>query len=80
MPSPSKALKLEQTVERRQKKQKRKAEEGKLHLKRQEMDKAKVDLLLTHLEPLIPYIVGENNVDYGCRQALLLSSWSNGIV
>ena len=42
--SPAKLAKLQQTVERRQKKQKRKAEEGKLQVKRQEMDKAKVSL------------------------------------
>jgi SWI/SNF-related matrix-associated actin-dependent regulator of chromatin subfamily A member 5 len=35
---------MQQTAERRQKKQKRKAEEGKLQVKRQEMDKAKVSL------------------------------------
>jgi SWI/SNF-related matrix-associated actin-dependent regulator of chromatin subfamily A member 5 len=33
---------MQQTVERQQKKQKRKAEESQLHVKRQEMDKVKV--------------------------------------
>jgi hypothetical protein len=42
--SPAKLAKIQQTAERRQKKQKRKAEEGKLQVKRQEMDKAKVSL------------------------------------
>ncbi|OBZ68412.1 ISWI chromatin-remodeling complex ATPase ISW2 [Grifola frondosa] len=40
--SPSKIAKLQATVERQQKKQKRKADEGHLQMKRQEMDKAKV--------------------------------------
>lgn len=37
-------VKAKATVERQQKKQKRKAAEGKLQVKRQEMDKAKVRL------------------------------------
>ena len=40
--SPAKLSRVQQTEARQQKKQKRKAEEGKLHVKRQEMDKAKV--------------------------------------
>jgi len=40
--SPAKLSRVQQTEARQQKKQKRKAEEGKLYVKRQEMDKAKV--------------------------------------
>ncbi|PSS02370.1 hypothetical protein PHLCEN_2v4063, partial [Hermanssonia centrifuga] len=40
--SPSKLAKIQATEERQQKKQKRKAEEGKLHVRRQAMDKAKI--------------------------------------
>lgn len=40
--SPSKLAKIKQSAERQQKKQKRKEDEGQLHVKRQEMDKAKV--------------------------------------
>jgi SWI/SNF-related matrix-associated actin-dependent regulator of chromatin subfamily A member 5 len=40
--TPAKLSKVEQTVARQHKKQKRKAEEGKLHVQRLEMDKAKV--------------------------------------
>ncbi|KAI6031067.1 hypothetical protein PISMIDRAFT_671647 [Pisolithus microcarpus 441] len=40
--SPSKLAKMQQMAERREKKQKRKAEESQLHVKRQEMDKAKI--------------------------------------
>ncbi|KAI0095067.1 SNF2 family DNA-dependent ATPase [Irpex rosettiformis] len=41
-PSPAKLARLHANEERQQKRQKRKAEEGKLHVKRQEMDKAKI--------------------------------------
>ncbi|KAG6380533.1 SNF2 family DNA-dependent ATPase [Boletus reticuloceps] len=40
--SPSKLAKLQQSTERQKKKQKRMADEGQLHAKRQEMDKAKI--------------------------------------
>ncbi|KAI5991718.1 SNF2 family N-terminal domain-containing protein [Pisolithus orientalis] len=40
--SPSKLAKMQQMAERREKKQKRKADESQLHVKRQEMDKAKI--------------------------------------
>ena len=40
--SPSKLARLQASEARQQKKQKRKAEEGQLQAKRQEMDKAKV--------------------------------------
>ncbi|KAF9225136.1 hypothetical protein BS17DRAFT_750623 [Gyrodon lividus] len=40
--SPSKIAKLQESAERQQKKQKRKADESQLHAKRQEMDKAKI--------------------------------------
>ncbi|CAL1693811.1 unnamed protein product [Somion occarium] len=40
--SPSKLAKIEASAQRQQKKQKRKAEEGQLQAKRQEMDKAKI--------------------------------------
>lgn len=53
-------VKAKATVERQQKKQKRKAAEGKLQVKRQEMDKAKVRLFhsservfFTHLSGLV---------------------------
>ena len=41
-PSPSKLARMQASEARQQKKQKRKADEGKLQEKRQEMDKAKV--------------------------------------
>jgi SWI/SNF-related matrix-associated actin-dependent regulator of chromatin subfamily A member 5 len=41
-PSASKIAKMQQSAERQQKKQNRKVAEGKLQMKRQEMDKAKV--------------------------------------
>lgn len=41
--SPSKIAKMQASEARQQKKQKRKVEEGKLQVKRQEMDKAKVN-------------------------------------
>jgi SWI/SNF-related matrix-associated actin-dependent regulator of chromatin subfamily A member 5 len=44
--SPAKLAKMQQTAERREKKQKRKAQEGKLQIKRKEMDKAKVNFLI----------------------------------
>ncbi|KAF8120988.1 hypothetical protein EV363DRAFT_1458378 [Boletus edulis] len=40
--SPSKLAKLQHSAERQKKKQKRMADEGQLHAKRHEMDKAKV--------------------------------------
>lgn len=40
--SPAKLAKIQASAERQQKKQKRKAEEGQLQVKRHEMDKAKV--------------------------------------
>ncbi|KAI6030006.1 P-loop containing nucleoside triphosphate hydrolase protein [Pisolithus marmoratus] len=40
--SPSKLAKMQQMAERREKKQKRKADESQLHVKRQEMDRAKI--------------------------------------
>ena len=48
-----KLSKVQQTAARQEKKQKRKAEEGKLHVKRQEMDKAKV---LGDLHPLVAFL------------------------
>jgi len=47
--SPTKLSKVQQTAARQEKKQKRRAEEGKLHVKRQEMDKAKVLGIFTPL-------------------------------
>jgi SWI/SNF-related matrix-associated actin-dependent regulator of chromatin subfamily A member 5 len=51
--SPMKLSKVQQTAARQEKKQKRKAEEGKLHVRRQEMDKAKV---LGDLHPLVAFL------------------------
>ena len=44
-PSPSKLAKMQQSAERKQQKQKRKVAEGKLQVRRQEMDKAKASPL-----------------------------------
>ena len=65
--------KKQATAERQQKKQKRKAAEGQLQIKRKEMDKAKVRVA--------PLILGASNngpVDRRCRQALSVSPWSDG--
>jgi len=70
--SPVKLSKVQQTAARQEKKQKRKAEEGKLHVKRQEMDKAKV---LGDLHPFIAFLWSLT-----IRQTLLVSSWSNGAI
>jgi SWI/SNF-related matrix-associated actin-dependent regulator of chromatin subfamily A member 5 len=42
--SPAKLSRVQQTATRQEKKQTRKAQEGKLHVKRQEVDKAKVHI------------------------------------
>jgi SWI/SNF-related matrix-associated actin-dependent regulator of chromatin subfamily A member 5 len=52
--SPSKLSRVQQTAARQEKKQKRKVQEGKLHVKRQEMDKAKVRVQFRFL-PLLPF-------------------------
>ena len=48
---PVELSKVQETTTRQQKKQKQKAEEGKLHVKRQEMDKAKVREQFIHSRP-----------------------------
>ncbi|KAG1729586.1 SNF2 family N-terminal domain-containing protein [Suillus lakei] len=56
--SPSKLAKIQQTVERQQKKRKRKAEESQLHVKRQEMDKAKI----TDAVKRYSYLLGQTDL------------------
>ncbi|KAH7920364.1 hypothetical protein BV22DRAFT_1039935 [Leucogyrophana mollusca] len=56
--SPSKAAKMQQTAERQQKKQKRKADESQLHVKRQEMDKAKI----TDAVKRYSYLLGQTDL------------------
>ncbi|KAG9311922.1 SNF2 family DNA-dependent ATPase [Chiua virens] len=56
--SPSKLTKVQQSAERQQKKQKRKADEGQLHAKRQEMDKAKV----TDAVKRYAYLLGQTDL------------------
>ena len=58
-----------------EKKQTREAQEGKLHVKRQEMDKAKVCV-----NPPLPafFFRTDTFLDNGCSQTILVSTWSNG--
>ncbi|KAG2133375.1 SNF2 family N-terminal domain-containing protein [Suillus cothurnatus] len=56
--SPSKLAKIQQTAERQQKKRKRKAEESQLHVKRQEMDKAKI----TDAVKRYSYLLGQTDL------------------
>ena len=71
--SPAKLSKIQASAERQQKKQKRKAEEGVLHARRQEMDKAKVH----HFLPSCGLSIQLKHIAIGCCQTLLLSSWTN---
>jgi SWI/SNF-related matrix-associated actin-dependent regulator of chromatin subfamily A member 5 len=75
--SPGKLLRVQQTVPRQQKKQKRKAEEGKLHAKRQEMDKAKVHGLPS---PFSRFSTINEFSDCRCGQAVLGFTRSNGVI
>ncbi|KAH7909061.1 SNF2 family N-terminal domain-containing protein [Hygrophoropsis aurantiaca] len=56
--SPSKAAKMQETAQRQQKKQKRKADESHLHAKRQEMDKAKI----TDAVKRYSYLLGQTDL------------------
>ncbi|KAG9310548.1 hypothetical protein JVU11DRAFT_9096 [Chiua virens] len=56
--SPFKLTKMQQSAERQQKKQKRKADEGQLHAKRREMDKAKI----TDAVKRYPYLLGQTDL------------------
>ncbi|OAX37874.1 hypothetical protein K503DRAFT_866560 [Rhizopogon vinicolor AM-OR11-026] len=56
--SPSKLAKIQQTVDRQQKKQKRKADESQLHVKRQEMDKVKI----TDAVKRYSYLLGQTDL------------------
>jgi hypothetical protein len=76
--SPAKLSKVQQTEARQQKKQKRKAEEGKLHVKRQEMDKAKV-----RGDPTLffsRFAIANEFSDNGRGQTVFLSFGSNRVV
>ncbi|KIM79892.1 hypothetical protein PILCRDRAFT_89952 [Piloderma croceum F 1598] len=64
--SPAKLSRVRQTEARQQKKQKRKAGEGKLHVKRQEMERAKVHYIAS--------VVFCRLLDYGCGQTILVST------
>jgi hypothetical protein len=69
--SPSKMAKIQESANRQQKKQKRKADESQLHAKRQEMDKAKVRLFGSYLVSSHPA------ADLRCCEALFLLTGSD---
>ena len=67
--------KMQATAERKEKKQKRKAAEGQLQVKRQEMDKAKVRDFLLRVECFFLHLI-----DCRCGKALLVLARADGAV
>jgi hypothetical protein len=70
--SPAKLARLQATEARQQKRQKRKADEGVLHVRRQEMDKAKVLQFLPRKLCILTILQGARR-----RQEIFVPPWSD---